>query len=102
MTSLPSPYGIGDVGPAAFQWVDRLHDAGQRWWQALVALDLLLIAAEHRLQGGGGSHQRLRVDIRREVRVFGYRVHWYLLAPFGWPSLRDMRPCVTYLAVIVV
>ena len=35
VTSLPSPYGIGDVGPAAFAWVDRLHDAGQSWWQAL-------------------------------------------------------------------
>lgn len=35
VTSLPSPYGIGDVGPAAFAWVDRLHEAGQRWWQAL-------------------------------------------------------------------
>ena len=35
VTSLPSPYGIGDVGPAAFKWVDRLHDAGQSWWQAL-------------------------------------------------------------------
>jgi len=35
VTSLPSPYGIGDVGPAAFSWVDRLHDAGQSWWQAL-------------------------------------------------------------------
>lgn len=35
VTSLPSPYGIGDLGPAAFSWVDRLHDAGQRWWQAL-------------------------------------------------------------------
>jgi 4-alpha-glucanotransferase len=35
VTSLPSPYGIGDVGPTAFAWVDRLHDAGQRWWQAL-------------------------------------------------------------------
>jgi 4-alpha-glucanotransferase len=35
VTSLPSPYGIGDVGPAAVAWVDRLHDAGQRWWQAL-------------------------------------------------------------------
>jgi 4-alpha-glucanotransferase len=34
-TSLPSPYGIGDLGPAAFAWVDRLHDAGQEWWQAL-------------------------------------------------------------------
>jgi 4-alpha-glucanotransferase len=35
VTSLPSPYGIGDLGPSAFSWVDRLHDAGQRWWQAL-------------------------------------------------------------------
>ena len=35
VTSLPSPYGIGDVGPAAVAWVDRLHAAGQRWWQAL-------------------------------------------------------------------
>jgi len=35
VTSLPSPYGIGDLGPAAFEWVDRLHDAGQGWWQAL-------------------------------------------------------------------
>jgi 4-alpha-glucanotransferase len=35
VTSLPSPYGIGDVGPAAFAWVDRLHDSGQGWWQAL-------------------------------------------------------------------
>lgn len=35
VTSLPSPYGIGDLGPSAFSWVDLLHDAGQRWWQSL-------------------------------------------------------------------
>jgi len=35
VTSLPSRYGIGDVGPAAFKWMDRLCDAGQSWWQAL-------------------------------------------------------------------
>jgi 4-alpha-glucanotransferase len=35
VTSLPSPYGIGDMGPAAFAWIDRLHEAGQSWWQAL-------------------------------------------------------------------
>jgi 4-alpha-glucanotransferase len=35
VTSLPSRYGIGDVGPAAFAWIDRLRDAGQSWWQAL-------------------------------------------------------------------
>src|SRR5499427_9234304 len=35
VTSLPSPFGIGDLGSSAFSWVNRLHDAGQRWWQAL-------------------------------------------------------------------
>jgi len=35
VTSLPSPYGIGDLGSSAFSWIDRLHNAGQAWWQAL-------------------------------------------------------------------
>src|SRR5208337_3515475 len=35
VTSLPSPYGIGDLGPSAFSWIDHLHDAGQGWWQSL-------------------------------------------------------------------
>ena len=34
-SSLPSAYGIGDLGPAAFAAVDRLQAAGQSWWQAL-------------------------------------------------------------------
>ena len=35
VTSLPSPYGIGDLGPSAFAWIDHLCKAGQTWWQAL-------------------------------------------------------------------
>jgi 4-alpha-glucanotransferase len=35
VTSLPSPYGIGDVGPTAIAWIGQLCDAGQTWWQAL-------------------------------------------------------------------
>jgi 4-alpha-glucanotransferase len=35
VTSLPSSHGIGDLGPAALAWVDRLHEAGQGWWQGL-------------------------------------------------------------------
>jgi 4-alpha-glucanotransferase len=35
VTSLPSAYGIGDVGPAALSWIDRLAESGQSWWQAL-------------------------------------------------------------------
>ena len=30
VASLPSPYGIGDVGPAAISWIDRLNpDTGK-------------------------------------------------------------------------
>jgi 4-alpha-glucanotransferase len=35
VTSLPSRYGIGDVGAAALAWIDQLHEAGQGWWQVL-------------------------------------------------------------------
>jgi 4-alpha-glucanotransferase len=35
ITSLPSRYGIGDVGPSAFAWVDQLAASGQSWWQVL-------------------------------------------------------------------
>lgn len=35
VTSLPSPYGIGDFGPAARRWIDWLAAAGQSWWQLL-------------------------------------------------------------------
>src|SRR5437870_901407 len=34
-TSLPGPYGVGDLGPAAYQWVDDLAGARQGWWQIL-------------------------------------------------------------------
>lgn len=34
-TSLPGPYGIGDLGPAASTWVDNLVRARQTWWQVL-------------------------------------------------------------------
>ncbi len=33
--SLPSRFGIGDMGPGAFRFVDFLHAAGQRIWQIL-------------------------------------------------------------------
>lgn len=35
VASLPSVYGIGDLGAAAYTLADRLHLAGQRYWQIL-------------------------------------------------------------------
>ena len=34
-TSLPSPYGIGDLGHTAYHFVDFLEAAGQKLWQIL-------------------------------------------------------------------
>ena len=35
MFSIPSPYGIGTMGKAAYDFIDFLADAGQKWWQML-------------------------------------------------------------------
>lgn len=35
VTSLPSPYGIGTFGKAAYRFIDQLHEAGQKYWQVL-------------------------------------------------------------------
>jgi 4-alpha-glucanotransferase len=34
-TSLPGPFPIGDLGPAAFEFVDKFNAAGQTYWQIL-------------------------------------------------------------------
>jgi len=34
-TSLPSPDGIGDLGPETFRWLDFLADCGSQMWQIL-------------------------------------------------------------------
>jgi 4-alpha-glucanotransferase len=35
LTSLPSPFGIGDMGPWAYKFADFLSETGQRFWQFL-------------------------------------------------------------------
>src|SRR5690242_2576583 len=34
-TSLPGPFGVGDLGPEAYQFVRLLHSAKQSLWQVL-------------------------------------------------------------------
>jgi 4-alpha-glucanotransferase len=34
-TSLPGRFGVGDLGPAAYGWIDQLVRARQTWWQIL-------------------------------------------------------------------
>jgi 4-alpha-glucanotransferase len=35
ITSLPSPYGIGDLGPSAYRFADYLESASVKYWQIL-------------------------------------------------------------------
>ncbi|MDR2601292.1 MAG: 4-alpha-glucanotransferase [Spirochaetaceae bacterium] len=35
VSSLPSRYGIGNFGEAAYRWIDFLCESGQRYWQVL-------------------------------------------------------------------
>jgi 4-alpha-glucanotransferase len=35
ITSLPSPFGIGDIGPSSYSFLQFLHDCGQSYWQVL-------------------------------------------------------------------
>ena len=35
MSALPSPYGIGTMGKAAYEFIDFLKAAGQKYWQLL-------------------------------------------------------------------
>lgn len=35
VSSLPSPYGIGTLGACAYEFVDALKEAGEKYWQVL-------------------------------------------------------------------
>jgi malto-oligosyltrehalose synthase/4-alpha-glucanotransferase len=35
LTSLPSPFGLGDMGKQAYKFIDLLFNSGQRYWQML-------------------------------------------------------------------
>lgn len=35
LSSLPTPYGVGDLGPSAYRWIDHLNEMNQTLWQLL-------------------------------------------------------------------
>ena len=41
ISSLPSPYGIGTMGRDAYDFVDMLKRAGQKYWQVLPVLPII-------------------------------------------------------------
>jgi 4-alpha-glucanotransferase len=94
-TCLPNSYGIGDFGPAVFEFLDFLKDAGQKLWQVLPlnptgygdspfqcfsasAGNHLLISLE-KLQRDGiieASDIRDKPDFPQDSVDFGRVIHW--------------------------
>lgn len=95
VTSLPGPYGLGDLGPAAHAFVDTLALARQRVWQVLpvvppgygyspysspstFALSALLVSPERLLDDG-----LLTADDLADAPTFDAdRVDWAAVVPF--------------------
>jgi 4-alpha-glucanotransferase len=97
IASLPSHFGIGDLGPSAFRFVDFLNAAGQRVWQVLplnptegafghspyhsascFALNPLLISPEMLVEEGWVD----RTDLPLQRRWPQGRVDYAAAAPF--------------------
>jgi 4-alpha-glucanotransferase len=116
VASLPSPYGIGDVGPAALAWVDCLREAGQSWWQALplgptgygnspyqslssFAGNELLISPDGLIEEGllrasdceGNSFSASAIDYDAVIR-FKHRLLETAWTNFSAGARRDLRP----------
>lgn len=94
-TSLPSPYGIGDLGKAAYDFVDFLEKSGQHIWQTLpltptgygdspyqgfsaFAGQPLLVSLEHLLELGFLTEEDLEdcPEGEEEVVDYGTIIPW--------------------------
>lgn len=105
-TSLPGPWGIGDLGPSAFAFVDFLAAAGQRFWQILplgptgygdspyqcfsaFAGNPLLISLDTLIQRGLLSYDEV-ASAAAERRLSPDTVHYGEVIAFKMPLLRQV------------
>jgi 4-alpha-glucanotransferase len=94
-TSLPGPYGCGDLGPEAYHWVRTLQAMQQSWWQILplgptgagnspyqsfsafagnvMLLSPELLIQEGLLPRGFGAEQQFRTDRVEYDRVIPFK-----------------------------
>jgi 4-alpha-glucanotransferase len=94
-TSLPGPYGIGELGSEAYRFADFLHSAGQTVWQVLplgptgygdspyqsfsaFAGNPLLISTDSLIDSGYLNVGDLagRPEFPRERVDYGWVIHW--------------------------
>lgn len=91
ITSLPSAFGIGDIGKEAFSFVDFLKKSGQKYWQLLplnpisegqsyspysalssMAGNVLLISAESLMKEGLLTEEDLKVNLPSSNKKVDY------------------------------
>lgn len=77
-TSLPGPFGAGDLGANAYLFVDWLVDAGQTWWQVLPLGEI----------GPGNSPYMSSSAFAGNVLM----IDLYELAHQGWLEEADLIP----------
>ena len=117
-TSLPGRFGIGDLGPTAYTWIDQLVRARQKWWQILplgptgygdspyqcfsaFAGNPLLISPELLVKDGLLMPHDLAAGPFRDDRViFGWVVDWKKgLLTRAWENFQAKRDSALHEAV---
>ena len=117
-TSLPGRFGIGDLGPTAYTWIDQLVRARQKWWQILplgptgygdspyqcfsaFAGNPLLISPELLVKDGLLMPHDLAAGPFRDDRViFGWVVDWKKgLLTRAWENFQAKRDSALHDAV---
>lgn len=58
-TSLPTRFGVGDLGPAAVEWIEWLAAAGQRYWQVLPLVPTAAGESPYQSPSAFGGHPLL-------------------------------------------
>lgn len=96
ITSLPSPYGIGDIGYSSYWFVDLLHSMKQKYWQILpvnpvdksgefspyssdsaFAFNIILISPELLYENGLISKNHLDPSISFSMKTADYENSFY-------------------------
>ncbi len=80
ISSLPSQYGIGDLGPKAYRFADWLHQHGQKYWQ-LLPLSYC---------GYGNSPYNPLSTFSSNP----YLISLDMLAEDGWVDRKDLKKCI--------
>lgn len=95
LTSLPGPFGCGDLGPSAYHFVDWLGAAGQRLWQVL-PIGSIGPGNSPYMSASAFAGNPLLIDLH-QLATHGWLDHQNLAAHPSFPHQRvDYRGTIDY------